>query len=85
MRESLTRQPDMSATVIIPSEHAMVVAFEGREIRTNRVQLLTAQKMLKLHMVGIQFKLGPVTFLNRLFQTRKTAIFWKSYLDQLLA
>jgi hypothetical protein len=73
------------ATVIIPSDHAMTVTFEGREIRTNRVQLLAAHKMLKLHMAGIQFKLGPVTFLNRLFQTRKTAIFWKFYLDQLLA
>jgi hypothetical protein len=73
------------ATVIIPSDHAMTVTFEGREIRTNRIQLLATQKMLKLHLAGIRFKLGPVTFLNQVFRTRKTAKFWQSYLDQLLA
>jgi hypothetical protein len=73
------------ATVIIPSDYAMTLTFEGREVRTNRIQLLAAQKMLKLHLAGIRFKLGPVTFLNRLFGTRRRATFWKFYLDQLLA
>lgn len=73
------------ATVIIPSEHAMTLTFEGREIRTNRVQLMAARRILSLHMAGIGFKLSPVTFLNRLFGTRRRATFWKLYLDQLLA
>lgn len=75
----------MSCTVIVPSEHVVSVTFEGREIVTNLVQLMTAYRMLKLHRVGIQFKLSPVTFLNRLFGTRKTATFWQSYLESILA
>ena len=73
------------ATVIRPAEHAITLTFEGRPVNTNRVQLLAAQKMLKLHLLGIKFKLGPVTFLNRVFNTRKTAKFWQAYLADILA
>lgn len=74
----------MSCTVIIPSDYNVTLTFQGREVKTNLVQLASAQKMLKLHRVGIQFKLSPVTFLNRLFGTRKSAKFWQGYLKGVL-
>jgi hypothetical protein len=73
------------ATVIIPSEHAITLTFEGRTVHTNRVQLVAARHMLRLHTVGIRNKVSPVTFLNRVFDTRKTAKFWQAYLADILA
>jgi hypothetical protein len=75
----------MAATVVIPTDHNMIITFEGRQVHTNRVQLVFARGALKLHLAGLRHKTNPVTFLNRVFSTRKTAKFWKEYLDQVLA
>lgn len=75
----------MTATVIYPSDHTITLDFEGREVRTNKVQLVFAKSAIKLHLAGIGMKSSPVTFLNRTFGTRRTAKFWQQYLDQVLA
>ena len=75
----------MAAIVVIPTDHNMTVEFEGRRVHTNRVQLVFARGALKLHLAGLRHKTSPVTFLNQVFSTRKTAKFWKDYLEQILA
>jgi hypothetical protein len=72
-------------TVIHPGDHAVTLDFEGREVRTNRVQLVFAKSAIRLHLVGIHSKPSPVTFLNRVFGTRRTAKFWQQYLEGVLA
>jgi hypothetical protein len=72
-------------TVIHPSDHFITLNFEGREVRTNRVQLVFARSAVKLHLIGIRHKTSPVAFLNRTFGTRKTALFWQQYLENVLA
>lgn len=75
----------MSAIVIRPSDHAITLTFEGREVRTNKVQLVFAKSAVKLHLLGIRHRASPVTFLNRTFGTRRTAKFWQQYLEGVLA
>ena len=75
----------MSATVICPSDHAITLTFEGREVRTNKVQLVFAKSAIKLHLAGIRMKSSPVRFLNHAFGTRRTAKFWQQYLEGVLA
>ena len=73
------------ATVIRPSDHAITVTFEGREVQTNRVQLVFAKSAIRLHLAGIRHRSCPVTFLNRTFGTCRTAKFWQQYLEGVLA
>ena len=73
------------ATVICPADHAITLTFEGREIRTNRVQLVFSMAAIKLHLAGIRHRVSPVSFLNRTFGTRRTAKFWQQYLAGVLA
>jgi hypothetical protein len=75
----------MTATVIYPGDHVITVEFEGREVRTNKVQLVFAKSAIKLHLAGLRHKTSPVAFLNRTFGTRRTAKFWQQYLEQVLA
>ena len=75
----------MTATVIYPGDHVITVTFEGREVSTNRVQLVFAKSAVKLHLTGLRHKTSPVAFLNRTFGTRKTAKFWQQYLEEVLA
>jgi hypothetical protein len=75
----------MTATVIYPGDHVITVEFEGREVRTNKVQLVFAKSAIRLHLAGIGMKSSPVTFLNRTFGTRRSAKFWQQYLEQVLA
>jgi hypothetical protein len=72
-------------TVIHPADYAITLEFEGREVRTNRVKLVFAKSALRLHLAGMRHRVSPVTFLNRTFGTRRTAKYWKQYLDQVLA
>ncbi len=72
-------------TVIHPADHAITLEFEGREVRTNRVQLVFAKAAIRLHLAGMRHKSCPVTFLNRTFGTRRTAKFWQQYLEGVLA
>lgn len=73
------------ATVICPSDHDIALDFEGREVRTNKVQLVFARSAIKLHLLGMRHRACPVTFLNRTFSTRRTAKFWQQYLEGVLA
>ena len=75
----------MTATVIYPGDHVITLDFEGREVRTNKVQLVFAKSAVKLHLLGIRSKSSPVRFLNRTFGTRRTAKFWQQYLEGVLA
>jgi hypothetical protein len=72
-------------TVIHPADHAITLEFEGREVRTNRVQLVFAKSAIRLHLAGMRHRVSPVKFLNHTFGTRRTAKFWQQYLDQVLA
>jgi hypothetical protein len=71
-------------TVIHPGEHAMTITVNGRAISTNRVQLIAARHMLKLHVVGIRNKVSPVSFMNRLTGERRTAKSWLTFLNSVL-
>jgi len=72
-------------TVIYPVDHVITLDFEGREVRTNKVQLVFAKSAIKLHLAGLRHRACPVTFLNRTFGTRRTAKFWQQYLEGVLA
>jgi hypothetical protein len=72
------------ATVIHPGDHAMTIEFNGRTIATNRVQLMAARHMLKIHVAGMRNKVSPIGFMNRLMGERHTAAYWLKYLDSIL-
>jgi hypothetical protein len=75
----------MTATVIYPGDHVITVEFEGREVRTNKVQLVFAKSAIRLHLAGMRHRVSPVAFLNNTFGTRRSAKFWQQYLEQILA
>ena len=74
----------MTATVVHPTDHAMTITVGGREIATNRIQLIFARRAMRLHITGIRFKVSPVAFMYKLTGERRTARAWLTFLDSVL-